>query len=371
VVIKGLIDMGRPTKAFINTNALLHNLEQVSRKAPGKKIIAMVKANAYGCGLSSVIPVLNEKVYAFGVACIEEALAIRTLGSSTDCIVFQGVYSKDEYASMVENNIQTIIHQPYQLHWLLENPLKKAIKIWVKVNTGMHRLGFEPGSVYEVVKKLMDCPWVQPEIGLIAHFASADVPTAKTNQIQIHNFNNLKLPETKFIKSMANSAAIMQLPDALADAVRPGIMLYGVSPFSEQIGQELGLIPVMEFISAISAIHHYPKGVSVGYGGIWTTKKPSIIGVVAAGYGDGYPRHIQPNTKVWVNGQAVPIVGRVSMDTISIDLSDCPNVQIGDKVELWGKHIPVEKVANSAETIGYELLCHYSRRGHTTAVSSS
>ncbi len=170
------------------------------------------------------------------------------------------------------------------------------------------------------------------------------------------------MPSKKFIKSIANSAAILALPETHADLVRPGIMLYGVSPFPNQTGQELGLIPVMRFISALSSIHHYPAGVAVGYGGSWQTSKPSIIGVVAAGYGDGYPRHISQNTPVWVNGQQVTIVGRVSMDMLTIDLTDCPDVKMGTPVELWGQHIPVEAIALSSGTIAYELLCQFSPR---------
>ncbi|WP_058527146.1 alanine racemase [Legionella erythra] len=354
--------MTRPTRVQIDSMALLHNVQCVKRFAPGKKVIAMVKANAYGCGLSDVVPALEGQVDAFGVACLEEALAIRGLGARSDCVLFQGIFTPDELAVVSEQQFQCVIHQPHQLQWLLANPMPKAIKIWVKINTGMHRLGFAPEECYEVLQALMACPWVDEDIGLMTHMASADEPDNPSNQSQIKIYRDLALPSKRLIHSISNSAAIMALPDTHADVVRPGIMLYGVSPFINQTGQQLGLVPVMRFVSAISAIHHFPAGARIGYGGSWQTSKPSVIGVVAAGYGDGYPRHIAQNTPVWVNGVHAPIVGRVSMDMLTIDLSHCPTVKIGDPVELWGQYIPVETIAMSAGTIAYELLCQFSPR---------
>ncbi|MBA2711899.1 MAG: alanine racemase [Tatlockia sp.] len=354
--------MARPTRVLIDARALLHNLNQVKRCVPNSKIIAMVKANAYGCGIQAVVPVLEGQVHAFGVACIEEALAIRALGVRSDCILFQSVFTPDELHLVAAHKFQLVIHQSHQLQWLLATPLTHKIKVWIKFNTGMHRLGFQPEESYEVINAITKCPWIDDEIGLMTHLACADEPNHPANQNQLALFRDLALPSKKFIKSIANSAAILALPETHADLVRPGIMLYGVSPFPNQTGQELGLIPVMRFISALSSIHHYPAGVAVGYGGSWQTSKPSIIGVVAAGYGDGYPRHISQNTPVWVNGQQVTIVGRVSMDMLTIDLTDCPDVKMGTPVELWGQHIPVEAIALSSGTIAYELLCQFSPR---------
>ncbi|ARG97136.1 alanine racemase [Legionella micdadei] len=354
--------MARPTRVQIDENALLHNVNKVKHCAPNRKIIAMVKANAYGCGIPAVVPVLEGHVDAFGVACLEEAMAIRALGVRSDCVLFQGVFSADELRVAAAQHFQCVIHQPHQLRWLLSTPLPSKIKLWVKVNTGMHRLGFPPQEIYEVMAALANCPWIDPEIGLMTHLACADEPKNSANQNQMRVFRELNLPEGRFITSIGNSAAILALPNTHADVVRPGIMLYGVSPFAHQTGQELGLIPVMRFVSAISAIHHHPAQARIGYGGTWQTKRPSIIGVVAAGYGDGYPRHIAENTPVSVNGYEAPIVGRVSMDMLTVDLTDCPEVKIGDPVELWGKYIPVETVALSAGTIAYELLCQFSPR---------
>ncbi|WP_133130091.1 alanine racemase [Legionella yabuuchiae] len=353
--------MTRPTRIQIDQTALIHNLGQVKAHAPHSKIIAMVKANAYGCGIASVIPTLESGVDAFGVASLEEALAIRALGSRKDCILFQGIFSPDELQPALLSNIQIVIHQRHQLEWLMNSSLTAPLKVWVKVDTGMHRLGFEPNEVNGIIQSLRTCSWVHPDIGLMSHFACADEVDNPTNFTQIKRFNHLQLPKAHYIRSFANSAAILSLPESHADAVRPGIMLYGVSPFVDKTGLDIGLLPVMHFSSAISAIHYYPPFSPVGYGASWQSEQPSIIGVVPAGYGDGYPRHIK-NGQVWINGCIVPVVGRVSMDMLTIDLTSCPHVKVADRVELWGSHIPVETVAKKADTIAYELLCKVAPR---------
>ena len=359
---KGLIDMARPTRIYIDAEALLHNVQRVRQYAPGSKIIAMVKANAYGCRLPLVWPVLDGHVDAFGVACLEEALALRAMGCQAPCVLFQGIFSVDELPVLARHDLQCVVHQATQLQWILATPLTAKIKVWVKVDTGMHRLGFDSSEVDDVIQSLRACPWVDDEIGLLTHFACADEPNQPENQMQLQKFNEVLCSDVNIIRSMANSAAIMALPATHADFVRPGIMLYGVSPFANQTGLDLGLCPVMRFVSAVTAIHHYPPHARIGYSGTWQSDKPSIIGVVAAGYGDGYPRHIAAGTPVWVNGFMAPVVGRVSMDVLTVDLTDCPGVSIGDVVELWGQHVPVETVAKSAGTIPYELLCHVSQR---------
>jgi alanine racemase len=361
MAIKGLIDVSRPTRLVIDEHALLHNVSQIKQLAPNKKIIAMVKANAYGCGVRKVIPVLEGQVDAFGVACLEEALIIRAMGGRTSCILFQGIFSPDELIIVAENQFSCVLHQPQQVQWLLNTPLPTPIKLWIKVNTGMHRLGFKPHEVQEIMTSLLACPWIDKDIGLMTHLACADEPSRVENQQQIALFNEMKIPGFKQ-RSIANSAAIIAFPETHADVVRPGLMLYGVSPFSDQTASDLNLIPVMRFMSAISAIHHNPSFVQVGYSGTWSSAKPSVIGIVAAGYGDGYPRHIVANTPVWIRGQEVAIVGRVSMDMMAVDLTNHPEVQTGDAVELWGTHILVERIAQAAGTIGYELLCQISER---------
>lgn len=354
--------MARPTYIWIDQTALVHNVNHVKTCAPGKKIIAMVKANAYGCGLASVVPVLDGRVDAYGVACLEEAMQLRTIGSRTDCILFQGVFSADEFQLVAEQEFQCVIHQQQQLRWLLSKPLSKKIKIWIKVDTGMHRLGFDPADVAEVMSAALDCSWIDDDIGIITHLACADTPEDSFNQQQLQKFEALDFIPTKYKRSIANSAAILALPQSHADIVRPGIMLYGVSPFAQSTGTSLGLMPVMHFMSVISAIHHFPPHARVGYGGRWQSEHSSVIGIVAVGYGDGYPRHVVPGTPVWVNGTLAPIVGSISMDMMTVDLTHCAGVKEGDRVELWGKHVPVENIAKSAGTIPYELICQISPR---------
>lgn len=353
--------MARPTSIAIETSALLHNLKQVNTLAPGKKVYAMVKANAYGCGLSSVVPVLDGKVDAFGVASLEEALAVQALGAKTNCLLVQGFFSPKELPCIVQNRFMSVIHSPIQLEWLLTTPLSLPIKLWVKVNTGMNRLGFKPFELHEVMNALQQCAWVDKDIGIMTHLACADTPERVENEKQLDLFESIAV-DGFTQRSIANSAAIYSFPQSHADVVRPGIMLYGVSPFANRNAKELNLIPVMRFKSAISAIHHNPPLAQVGYGGTWSSSNACVIGIIPVGYGDGYPRRIGPNTPVWVDGNEVPIVGRVSMDMMAVDLTNHPQTKIGTPVELWGENLLVERIAQSAGTIGYELLCQITNR---------
>jgi alanine racemase len=356
----------------VDVDALRHNIERVKSCAPGRKIIAMVKANAYGCGMSAVVPALDAYVDAFGVACFEEARVLRKFTSRT-CVLMQGVFQQHELFDLAAAGCEPVVHQPEQLDWILETPLSQAIRVWVKVDTGMHRLGFDVTTAQTVIAALKACPWVQDNLAIMTHLASADEPCHPQNETQLALFSQLDLSDGVFERSISNSAAILSFPEALADVVRPGIMLYGVSPFADKTATLLDLKPVMQFISEITAIHTYAPGARVGYGGIWEVKRTSRIGVVAAGYGDGYPRHIAPDTPVYINGQYVPVVGRVSMDMLTVDLTDfeAADIQLGTRVELWGAHLPVERIARAAETIGYELICQISPRVRAKAVMIS
>lgn len=354
--------MARPTQIFIDEAALLHNLARVQQLAPDKKVLAVVKANAYGCGLAKVLPTLDGHVHGFAVACLEEAMALRSYGCNSLCLLLQGVFDPEELQIVASQRFQTVIHQQRQLQWVLTNPLPTKINVWIKVNTGMNRLGFFPNEAADVIRCLLNCPWVDPEIGLMTHLACADEPDLAFNQKQWQSFMDISVAGANIKRSVANSAVILAAPQMLVDEIRPGIMLYGVSPFANQTGADLGLIPVMRLISAITNIHHLPPFSRVGYAGTWQSDKPSIIGIVPAGYGDGYPRYISPNTAIWINGSTAPIVGRISMDMLTVDLTNCPGVKIGDAVELWGQHIPVETIAKSAKTIAYELLCQVTDR---------
>lgn len=354
--------MTRPTRALFDPSALIHNLNRVKQCAPRQKVIAMVKANAYGCRISNAVPVLDGHVDAFGVASFEEAQAIRRLGVDTDCVLLQGVFNQEEYQLAADARFQCVVHHRQQLDWLLSMPTTIPLSIWIKVDTGMHRLGFSPEEVPEIAHAVSNCRWVSHPIGLMTHFSSADDVGNPVNTLQWQLFDALNVHDLQMRRSLANSAAILSMPQAHADVVRPGIMLYGASPFSHQNGVELGLKPVMRLVSAITAIHHYPANALIGYSGTWSSDKASIIGIIPVGYGDGYPRHIRPNTPIWVNGATAPVVGRVSMDMLTVDLTACPDTKVGDPVELWGQHIPIEVIAKSAETIPYELLTKTTSR---------
>jgi alanine racemase len=354
--------MSRPTRLHLHRQAFLHNLRCVQRAAPGKKVVAVVKADAYGCGLSQVVPLLDGQVDAFAVACLEEAVYLRKLGSRSPCVLLQGVFNADELYVLERFELQCVVHQQRQLQWILAHPFKQKIKVWIKIDTGMHRLGFAPQEVDEVIRALQANPWVDDALTLMTHLASSDEPHLASNQKQLETFNQLSLKYPHLSHSLANSGAILALPSLHGDIVRAGIMLYGVSPFVEKTGHELGLKPVMQLESAVSAIHHFPAHEPIGYSGTWQSDKPSVIGLLPVGYGDGYPRHIEEGCLVWINGQHVPIVGRVSMDMLTIDLSHCRGVKEGDIVELWGQHIPIEQVARKAGTIAYELMCQLTHR---------
>lgn len=360
--------MTRPTRIEVNKDSICHNIAQVKAYVPGKQVIAMVKADAYGCGVSAVVPILDLSVDAFGVACLEEARHVRQY-TQKPCILFQGVFTEDELFYLAQNHFEVVVHQKEQLQWILKAKLDKPIRVWVKIDTGMHRLGFMPDECTDVISALQTCAWVQDNIGVMTHFSSADTPESITNHMQYETFQHLRLSsEGIFTRSIGNSAAILSIPELLLDAVRPGIMLYGVSPFFEKEGESIGLKPAMQFVSALTAIHTYAKGERIGYGATWEASRLSRIGVVAAGYGDGYPRHISADTPVYINGHYVPIVGRISMDMLTVDLTDYPEIELGSRVELWGENLPVERIAHSAGTIGYELICQVSPRVRAQAV---
>ncbi len=353
--------MTRPTYIEINTSALRHNIAQIKQRCAPKQVIAMVKANAYGCGIVNVVPVLAPSVDYFGVSCLEEALQVRAL-TDRACILFEGIFSAQELLQVAQYRLECVIHHEQQLEWLLNTPLSEPIKVWVKVNTGMNRLGFEPAASNAVVAQLARCAWVSPVIGLITHLASADEPGNEQNEQQITTFYALECLNAVSIRSVSNSAALYSGINLAEEVVRPGILLYGISPFSGKNGSKLGLKPVMRFYSAVIAIQMCPIGARVGYGGTWQSQRLSRIGVVAVGYGDGYPRHIRQNTPTWINGCIAPIVGRVSMDMLTVNLTDCPGVRLGDRVELWGDNVPIEIIARSADTIAYELICQMTPR---------
>ncbi len=352
--------MSHPLTVELNLSALRHNLKRIRTLAPQSKILAMLKANAYGHGLVPIAQALD--VEGFGVACSEEALCLRQAGLKQRIVLMEGIFSNDELPLLARYELDTVLHDQRQLSFLSENPLPGPVNVWLKINTGMNRLGFSLKDFSAVFQKLRTCPWLNI-VCLMTHFSNADKLDNPMTAQQIKQFEQVinTFDNKPIKKSLANSAAILAYPDVHADWVRPGLMLYGVSPFLASSGIQLALRPVMTLKSEIIAIHQLALGDRVGYGGTWTAAKPMRVGVVAIGYGDGYPHSAENGTPVLVNGKLVALVGQVSMDMLSVDLSNQAEAKLGDPVVLWGEGLAMEQVAESALCFRYELLCGINR----------
>ncbi len=343
--------------ARINLNAIAHNFAQVRKLAPQRKIMAMVKSNAYGHGLLPITKTLIG-ADAFGVACLNEALALRKANITQRIVVMRGFSDANELSLISKNNLEVVIHCKEQLKILAQTKLSNFISIWLKIDTGMHRLGFAIDKAKKVYQELERNPKIQKPIYIMTHLADADDLSKATTKKQLNCFSQFDAHPN----SIANSAGIIGWPDSQADWVRPGIMLYGVSPFADKIGTDLGLQPVMTLQSKLIAIKNLKKGDKIGYGGTWKCPENMPVGVVAIGYGDGYPRHAENGAPVLVNGKKCKLVGCVSMDMLTVDLCNNPRAKINDPVILWGEGLPVEYIAKSANTIAYELFCKVTQR---------
>lgn len=344
----------------IDQTALRHNLARVKQLAPKAKVLSMVKANAYGHGVAACLEALAASD-AFGVACMPEALELRQLGIKQPICLIEGVFSANEMAMVLQHELDCTIHHSQQLEWLLSHAnafTAKKLKAWVKLNSGMNRLGFH---ALQAKQALIALQQHGIECVLMTHFANADQPEHPLNAQQIallqqfkHDFPTLKL-------SCCNSAALINWPELHFDYVRPGIMLYGATPFATRSVHELELKPVMQLCAEIIAIQEIKQGESVGYGSTFVAQHDMRIGIVGIGYGDGYPRAYLNQNYVAVNHQLCALVGRVSMDMLAIDLSQV-QADIGTVVELWGKTRLVDDVAQANGSIGYELLCRMTQR---------
>jgi len=351
--------MHRKTEALIDLDAIRANYAMACKLAPKSKNVAVIKADAYGHGMLRVADALQDVVPAFAVAILDEALELRKASISTPLLVLEGVNSTDAIETAVANSLSLVVHSEEQVSLMQQARLSAPVSVWLKVDTGMHRLGLPPAQLGTVLERLRDCAC---DISAICtHLASADDLTSGVTRQQLEIFeacaSSLGLP-----LSIANSAGILAWPESHADWIRPGYMLYGDSPMAGDIETARGLRPAMTFRSEIIAIREIVVGEAVGYGGRWTATRPSKIGTVACGYADGYPRHAPNGTPTLVNGHIAPLVGTVSMDMITIDLTEYENVVIGDSVELWGAGLPVSTVASTAGTIGYELLTGVTSR---------
>lgn len=354
--------------AHINLNALKYNLNVVKKLSPKSRVIAVVKANAYGHGSSAVARALDE-CDAFAVARMDEALYLREQGIEKLIFLLEGVFEQNSYRLCEQYNLLPVIHCNEQFQWLqnyYNNTPDSGLCYWLKLDTGMHRLGLSEAEYQQLLSTIEQLPEHRRPSGVMSHFACADEPARPVNQQQLDCFNALLPERLKFQRSMANSAAIMSIADSHFDWVRPGIMLYGVSPFERKARDQIQLQPVMTLESELIAVKSLKKGDCIGYGSSWCCPQDMNIGVVGIGYGDGYPRHAQPGTPVLIHGLEVPLVGRVSMDMITIDLQalymQSITPMLGDRVTLWGGGLPVERIAQCSETIAYELLCQITRR---------
>lgn len=352
--------MTRPVRARIDLSALQHNLSLARQAAPDSRVMAVIKANAYGHGAVPVARALKQ-ADAFAVASIDEALLLREAGVQRPLLLLQGVFSADELEAAANYDLQVAVHVFEQIDWLEQSRIITPLHVWLKVDTGMHRLGVPvdyAATALDRLEKLIDRRG--GSIRLMSHLACADMPDHPANDAQLAVFK--ALPERGFERSLANSAALLSRPDMCFDWVRPGIMLYGASPFDIDVERTVNLRAAMNFESQLIAVHRRKQGESIGYGQTWKCPVDMLVGVVAAGYGDGYPRQAPAGMPVLVNGKIVPLVGRVSMDTLYVDLRNQPEAVSGDGVQLWGSCLPAEAVAARAGTISYELFCNVSSR---------
>lgn len=319
----------------------------------------MVKANAYGHGVLDVVAQLKN-ADQFGVATQAEALELREAGMHAPITVMRGFCNSDDIKTFVQNDITAVIHHPEQLKWLKQQSLQQPLGVWLKIDTGMHRLGFLPEQFEQAYATLSSSPRIKQPFGLMTHLATADCDTTFVAQ-QIKLFEKLTKGLNNPI-SVGNSAAILNHQKTHFEWVRPGIMLYGVSPFADRSADAFGLKPVMTLSSHIIATKSVKAGESVGYGCAWRANQDTPIAIVGIGYGDGYPRHARNGTPVLINDVICPLIGRVSMDTIAVDTTAVPNARVNDRVVLWGEGLPIEQVALAADTIAYELFCSLTHR---------
>ncbi|WP_208623289.1 alanine racemase [Vibrio hangzhouensis] len=346
--------------AHINLEALAHNLQRIKQKAPQSKVMAVVKANGYGHGLRHIAKhALGAD--AFGVARIEEALQLRACGVVKPILLLEGFYSPNDLPVLVTNNIQTVVHCYEQLEALEQADLETPVVVWLKVDSGMHRLGVREEQYQEFVERLHHCNNVAKPLRYMSHFGCADELENPMTQLQIERFMSLT-EGCNGERSMAASAGLLEWQSSRMDWVRPGIIMYGVSPFGDKTAAEMGFQPVMTLKSHLIAVRDVKKGESVGYGAAWTSQRDTKVGVIAIGYGDGYPRTAPNGTPVLVNGRKVPISGRVSMDMLTVDLGPEATERVGDEAILWGEALPSEEVARHIGTIAYELVTKLTSR---------
>jgi alanine racemase len=349
--------MSRPIQVRIDLAALEHNLAVARSYAPGARVMAVVKAAAYGHGLLRAAEALAA-ADGFALLDISEAVELRGRGYRQTLLLLEGFFAREDVLLAAQHDIACVIHGAQQIAMLDACPRTNCLQLWFKVNCGMNRLGFSPEDFSSVLEKLKSHPAVR-DITLMTHFSGADEAAGVSAQLQV--FNDLAAMQ-HLPRSLANSAALLRYRETHGDWVRPGIMLYGASPFADTSAQSLGLRPAATLSSGIIAVRELRAGERVGYGGLFCAESTTRIGTVACGYADGYPRHAPTGTPVLVEGRRSRLLGRVSMDMLAVDLSGLNDVGVGGRVTLWGEGLPVEEVARAADTISYELLCALAAR---------
>lgn len=354
--------MSRTTVATIHLGALRHNLARLKALAAPAQVMAVVKADAYGHGLERVARALNGEADAFAVAALGDGLRLRAAGHQQRIVVLSGPDNARDITEMQRLQLDAAIHHDAQLQWLAQaDPARGRLRVWLKIDSGMHRLGFAPESVAGVHAQLAAMRGIDPEIGLLTHFSDSEVFGGEQTPAQIARF----AAATRMFdgpRSLSNSAAVLGWPDARGDWVRTGGLLYGLSVVDGKTGADFGFRPAMTLSTRLIAINQIKCGECIGYNGTWTCPEDMPVGVAAVGYGDGYPRSAAAGTPVLVGDRRVPLIGRVSMDLITLDLRDAPSAKIGDRVVLWGPELPVETIAASSATISYDLTCGMTRR---------
>ncbi|HWU78085.1 MAG TPA: alanine racemase [Rhodanobacter sp.] len=354
--------MSRTTVATIHLGTLRHNLARLKALAAPARVMAVVKADAYGHGLERVARAVNDEAEAFAVAALGDGLRLRAAGHRQRIVVLSGPDNASDIAEMQRLHLDAAIHHRAQLQWLAETDASRGrLRVWLKVDSGMHRLGFAPEHVGEVHSQLSAMAAVDPEIGLLTHFSDSEVFGGEQTSAQMRRFDEV----TRMFdgpRSLSNSAAVLGWPDARGDWVRAGGLLYGLSVVDGKSGADFGFRPAMTLSTRLIAINRIGKGGRVGYNGTWSCPEDMPVGVAAVGYGDGYPRSAAAGTPVLVGDRRVSLIGRVSMDLITLDLRGAPHARVGDPVVLWGPALPVETIAAHSGTISYDLTCGMTRR---------
>ena len=348
----------RPARALIDLQALRHNF-QIARELTGAKALAVIKADAYGHGAVRCAQALEAEADGFAVACIEEALELRAAGIRAPVLLLEGFFEADELALIVEHDFWCVVHSLWQLEAIEKAALSKPITVWLKLDSGMHRVGLHPKDYQAGYQRLLASGKVA-KVVLMSHFARADELHSQASAEQVAVFEAARQGLAAEV-SLRNSPAVLGWSQIPSDWVRPGIMLYGATPFEEANAAASRLQPVMTLESKVICVRELPAGEPIGYGATFITQKPMRVGVVAMGYADGYPRHAPTGTPVMVAGQRSQLIGRVSMDMLCIDLTDVPQAGLGSTVELWGKNVLASTVAEAADTIPYQIFCNLRR----------